>query len=404
MQAQRRIALAIGIVAAAVVAAGALLAFAGWRDAKTSDEPPRRSGPPALVDAGGAPTLWLLTRHVERRGSGWRTHFELHGHDAVTTERRWSRRLLTLHERDHNAAAHLLGRAGDVVWAFVHDQPVALAAADGRVLATGAKLAETNPGLAPMWPRARRSFVFDGGALVVTTADALHWRIDPATWRAASYRPEDDDAFAAARFRAAQWNGAWRTEEFVTRQVTQPDGRWVGLFGEREAADAADDPSGTHHAEPERVFREGTATRRTLYVASVGTARSGNQARPRVQSLRAAGGGAVYLDGGFLKRPGRREAVLPASDGGALVLHKSRLDDAGTLVLTRLDAQLQPRWSRALPIAELGHRWELPGRLLLFGSAVRHDGTRQHVDEALVAVDLGDGGLRHWRVGGDRGE
>lgn len=404
MQAKRRVALVIGIGAAAVVAIGALLAFAGWLGARTGDQPTHRSGPPALVDAGGTPTLWLLTRHVQRRSSGWRTHFDLHGHDPVTTERRWSRRLLTLHDRDHNAAAHLLGRAGDVVWAFVHDQPVALAAADGRVLATGAKLAETNPGLAPMWPRARRSFAFDGGALVVTTADALHWRIDPATWRATSYGPEDDDAFAAARFRAAQWNGAWRTEDFVTRQVTQPDGRWVGLFAEREAADAADDPSGDHYAEPERVFREGTATRRTLYVASVSTARSGNGTRPRVQSLRAAGGGAAYLDGGFLKRPGRREAVLPASDGGAIVVHKSRLDDDGTLVLTRLDAQLQPRWTHALPIAEIGHRWELPGRLLLFGSIVRNDGTHRRLDELLVSVDLDDGSVRRRRVGDERGE
>jgi hypothetical protein len=56
-------------------------------------------------------------------------------------------------------------------------------------------------------------------------------------------------------------------------------------------------------------------------------------------------------------------------------------------------------WRVALPFAELTHRWEWPGHLLLYGSAPTGDAnTPRGHHESLVAVDLRTGALRGWNV------
>ena len=85
-------------------------------------------------------------------------HFDLHGHDARTTERLWTKRLLSVKDKEggHNAQGRILGRDGEVVWLFLHNQPVALAARDGSVLADGPALEQRNPALPRRAPERAR--------------------------------------------------------------------------------------------------------------------------------------------------------------------------------------------------------------------------------------------------------
>lgn len=402
----------VGVLAVALAAAIALVVAWPSSPSKGDLGPPRRSGPPALVGSPSlAPMLWLLTRREERvsrwqavDGERTRVHFDLHAHDPRTAERRWSRRLLTVPSGGHGATARLLGLERDVVWVFLRNQLVALSARDGSVLATSINLTEASPGLAPMWPSANRSFTFDG-AMIVTTADALHWRIEPHTWRATAYRPENDENFRRAQFMSADWNGTYRTGDFLTRQLTDHEGRWIGLFSDREAADAVNDGFGDHHKNPERVTNEGATARRSFRVATVGKTKAFSEGRhDRLMALAPAGDGATYLQGGLLKEPGVRAAMQPGADGGAIVIHRDRIDDAGRLQLTRVLPTLRQRWTVALPIGELHARWELAGSLLLFGSAAAGTPGAREQQEFVVAVDLEQGTAKRFAVERERAE
>lgn len=402
----KRRAAGLAVLLATAIAAAA----AWWLLAERGDlRPPRRSGPPALVSWGGPTVLWLLTRQEEHRHSGrgshslW--HFDLHGHDVQSTRRLWSRRLLTVRDTQggREATGRILGQQGPVVWLFLHDQPVALSHVDGSVQGGAHSIVERNPGLQPMWPADSRSFAFDR-QLIVSTADALHWRVDSQTFAATAYQPDDAERFERVRFMASGWNGSYQTVDFTTRHLRDLEGRWVGLFSDREATDAADDGFGEHFKSPDQVLDEGAAARRRFRVATVGKTRAFSEGRhDRLMSLPAAPDSPVFLQGRLLRASQSRDALAPGADGGAMVLHRSRIDDAGLLSLTRVDPLLKPRWTQVLPIAELHNRWELGDRLLLLGSVSRDDGRARQAHELLLSVDLQNGILQHFDIESARG-
>ena len=382
------------LVVAALIGA-LLLAIVAWPSVEVQQV--EVQGGAALVQGAGPPSVWVLTRHREvptGLGAGFgeaRLVFTLHGHDSLSTERQWSRRLLVLPDRAGALpTARLLGQQSTLVWAFVHDRPVRLSVSDGTVMGTDLDIAERNPGLRSIWPREARSFVFDG-SLVVTTADALHWRIDPVSLAATAYQPVDRDAFDRARFMATQWSGRYRTEEFGVRHLRTLDGRWVGLYTEREAADAADDGFGSHFTQPDGVVDDGAQARRQLWLARLGRTRAFSEGtHERLEQLTPVGDGSLYLQGRLLRQPGESTAFSPGADGGGLILHRSRL--GGPLVLTRIGADLAPRWSRELPIHELGQRWHLQEHVVLMGSAPGDDG--RATQDWIVSLDLANGRLR----------
>lgn len=374
--------------------------------------PPRRVGPIGWVQLPNSePMLWVLTQRDEQLGSWARrgapsptiTHFDLHAHDPLTAERRWTRRLLTVRD-GRPAPARFLGMEGSTVWLFLRDQPVALAANDGSVQGTAIDITAANPGLAPLWPTTARSFVFHQG-LIVTTAEALRWRVDPKTWRAAAIQVPNDEAFRRSWFMSTEWNGLFRTEQFLTRQMITPDDRWVGLYSAREAAAAAQDTFGNYFKDPDSVLDEGPGARRTLWLASIGKTRAAAGGNDRLQKLAPVSGSAAFLQGGLVKRPGERAAFQPGADGGAIVIHRAGSEGAGAdpLVMTRIQPDLQPRWRKPLPIAEIHSRWQMTDRLVFFGSrAVKAADGAARTDETLVSVELDSGNLRAWTIGAER--
>jgi hypothetical protein len=387
--------------------------------------PPQRHGPIAVVQHAGEPRLWVLTKQEERRqvtvGVGRystgsvRTdtfyHFDVHVYDTRSAQPAWRRRLLTIGDREaartnattsrvvgHSARARILGQDRDAVWLFVHDQPLAVAAIDATPRIGREGLEQRNPQLKALIPAELGFFAFDGG-LVVITADGRRVVLRGPEHTAAPYTPASEDQFRRLRFMADQWHGDHRADDFVTRQTTH-EGSWLGLFSEREAADASDDGFGDKLKNPARTFNEGSHARRALWSARIGRTRTFTEgAHDRLTDLSRRPDTPDFLQGGFLVRAGTMQALALDDPRGLLVLHRTRLDSQGRVALSRLGPSLAEVWRVTLPFAELTHRWEWPGHLLLYGSAPTGgaDGPRGH-HEYLVAVELRNGGLRGWNV------
>ena len=102
----------------------------------------------------------------------------------------WARRLRSVgsNEGGHGAQARILGQQGKVVWLFVHDQPVAVSAADGAVLATREQIEQRNPALRTLVPTELTYYTFDRG-LVFIAADGRRYRVEAPGYVATPYVP-----------------------------------------------------------------------------------------------------------------------------------------------------------------------------------------------------------------------
>jgi len=201
------------------------------------------------------------------------------------------------------------------------------------------------------------------------------------------------------RFMATQWNGGYQTKEFMVRQGML-DGRWIGLHTVDEAADAGDDGYGDKFKDPTRVKDDGDAARRALWTATIAKTRAFSEGRhdrlTEVKRLPEAT--AEYLQGGFLIKAGTRMPLTLAAPPGAVILHRTRIDAAGRVALTRIDARFTPQWNVTLPLGELTNRWEFPERLLLYGSVDTPESDTIRSREFIVAIDLRDGRMQSWNV------
>ena len=399
---------------------------------RSTFEPPQRSGPPALVQSEGRNALWIASVQEEERsrrvGTGtlarWTadfyTHLRIEAHDPASAQREWLKTLEVVKDEDggHGAQVRILGQQGDVVWVWLHDEPMALSARDGAPIADLARLQQANPELAGLFPRELEYYTWLG-ELVVTLADGRHVRIEPKAFRADPYGVDDDAQFRSANYMTGTWNGGFRTSDFGVRHGLV-DGRWIGLLSDREAEDGKDDTWGDHFADAAEIEDEGATARRTFRVATSGRTREFSEgSHERIVTLDAIAGSGHWLQGVMLKatappgtpaftlrgrqwKPTVRPPLVLSNPGGVLVLHRTRLDAQGRLALTRLDDTFRARWTTVLPFDELLNRWELPGRLVLYGS--RDEATPGMSDrkETLVALDLADGSWRGWRVEDER--
>ena len=245
-------------------------------------DPPERSGPIGLVDAGSGKQAWLATIQEEERsrnvGGGSRSvgkwvteshyHLRLQAHDPATARRLWLKELKVLRDKDggRNAQLRILGQQGDVVWVWVHDQVLALSARDGSMVADRATLERVNPGLKGLVPDELKFHTFIG-ALVVTLADARRMRIEVPGFRATAYQVADERQFSHAVSLGTTWNGGHDTQEFGVRHGRFGED-WIGLLSEREARDAEDDTSGDNYADSADIDDERDMARRTFWRAA----------------------------------------------------------------------------------------------------------------------------------------
>ncbi len=411
---------AIGFHRRAVALAGAISLLGVCSGcSKSSFRPAEREGPPALVKEGGEPRFWLLQKQEEQRTrylrSGrwtgkWITeiyyHFDLQAHDPVTTDRLWKNCLLTVKDDagGHNAQARLLGQEGEVVWLFLNDRPVAVSSKDATRLADRKTIEERNPDLRDLIPKDLDFYAYDGGVVIVA-ADGRRFRVRASDFAAEPYTPPSDDHFRQVQFMATRWNGGYHTKDFLVRQA-MPDGRWLGFFTEKEAAQAGNDEWGDHIRKPETVPEDNAPTRRTFWSARIGKTKEFTEGRhDRLFDVTRMPGAPEFLNAGLLIREGTREALRVENPPGFLVVHRTRLDEEGRLALARLDDNLKTQWSATLPFHDLRNRYEAPGRLLLYGIVQQTVKGVTGSSEHLVALDLSNGKMQSWNVPAEkRGE
>ncbi len=385
---------------------------------KMLSRPPERVGPPALVMQDSEPRLWLLVKQEEDRvlsvGGGRRNagttiiealyHFDLQAHDTRTAERLWKTRLLTLKDKEggHTAEARLLGQDGNVVWLYLNSQAVAVSSKDGSKLGDGKLIEERNQVLRGLIPKELKFYAFDNG-LVITAADSRRYKVRVPDYSAEPYQPTDEEQFTRLQFMSTTWNGGYHTNDFLVRQATFGGG-WLGLYTEKEAADAGNDEFGRKLENPATVILESSGVRRTFWRARIGQTREFTEgSHDRLFDLRRVADSPDFLDGGFLVRQGTRQPLALEDPAGLLVLHRTRVDEAGRAALTRLDQDLHEKWTSKMPFIDLQNRIEFSDRLLMYGLV---QVTQQGVtgsQECIAALDLRDGGTQVWNVTLDRG-
>jgi hypothetical protein len=377
-------------------------------------EPARRLGPPSLVVHQDEPRLWLMTKQEEQftrtlgrlgRHSS-RTyvretqhHIELQCHDSHTTDRLWKRRLLTLKQNEggNSSEARILGQDGAVVWLFVHNQPVAVSAADGSPLAEREQIEERNTSLQGVMPKELKFYAFDDG-LIITAADSRRYKVRAPDFAAEPYKPVSEESFSRIQSMSSTWNGSYHTADFITRSTTLA-GRWIGLFTEREAQDAGNDSFGDRFKDSATVLNEGARARRTFWTARIGKTKEFTEgSHDRLFDVAQIPGAPDYLAAGFLIRAGTKQPLMLQEPEGLLLLHRTRVDADGRLALTRLDAGLQPQWTAPLPMNDLGNRNELPDRLLMYGSVQLTANGITQWQEFIVSTALRNGRTNAWNV------
>lgn len=405
-----------------------LLALGGC--SRSSFEPRELRGAPLMVADAGRPQLWVLSKQEERRevalGSGRRIggtrtdtffHFRVQAFDPVAARPLWERTVLTLGDTEaRGSSSRIIGSAADgrllghrdgLVWLLVDGKPLALALEDGAVAADAAAIERRNPALAGLLPVEARFYGFDHG-LVFSSADGRQFVIRDRALRAEPYRA----AAPAPPAPLLKTNGspvvvplrrAFGREP--ARQV-RLDGRWLGLFSEKEAMDAGNDVAGDHLRWPYTVLDEGSLARRGFWRADIVRAERFGESFERLGALVPVGGAPVFLNGRFLENLATGQPLVLEDPASVLVWHRTRIDRDGRLALARVGTDLRPLWTAELPLSESGTAnpvrfWVLPDRVLAMGNLETHldgvDGRAPH----LVSVALGDGAWRAWdMVGG----
>lgn len=388
-------------------------------------ETPEVQGPAAMVDDGGQPRLWVLSKQEEVRQVGvggggtrssirWRSdtffHFDVRAYDPVAAAPLWTKRLLTIGDPEaagtapsrvigSSVDARLLGQDGALVWLLIGDAPFAVSAADGSVVVDAAAIERINPALAGLLPSEAKHYGFDRG-LVLMAADARQFVIRGPAHEAVAYTPPPPPAPPEGRLQANGTREIVPTLPFgdVPARQVMLQGQWLGLYSEKEAADAGNDEWGKNLRWPYGVFNEGPLARRGFWRAKIVAAQRFDDRFERLTELTPVAGAPTFLNGRFAKDPEGAARVLD-DPAGVLVWHRTRIDDAGRLALTRLGADLAPVWSTELPLSEADTarrvaNWHVPGHLVVMGVQQIEEAGVTRSDPYLVSIDLATGATR----------
>ncbi len=387
---------------------------------------PEPQGPAAMVEDAGKPRLWILSKQEEQRqvavgGGGrssslrWRTdtffHFNLQAYDPVTTQRLWTQRVFTFGDPEAGGtqpsrvigsaeSGRMLGQEGAVVWLLIGDAPYAVNASDGKLVLDPAKLQEINPELKGLLPSEGKHYGFDRG-LVLMSADARQFVVRGTGFKAAEYTPPPPPEAEQGPLRA---NGNREMVpmrsfgESPARQATL-GGQWLGLYSQKEMLDASSDDWGGHLRWPYTVIDEGRLARRSFWRAKIATVQRWEDKFERLSELTPVAGGPTFLKGRFITDGHPDRALLLENPQGLLVLHSTRMDDAGRLALARIDANMKTPWRTELPLSETDavrsiRQWRLPGHLVIVGELQSESNGVTSREPYLVSVDLATGAMQ----------
>lgn len=403
------------------------------------DDGPFLEGAPVRASVDGQDGVFVLT-------SMWRTQYNSQGRftgsvrkstvqyldlwrfDPATGTPVWRRRL----QRDPKGARtgfRVLGVAGGKLW-YVARTLRAASLADGQTVFDTSALFERAPALRTTFPSRESQLRLDTLGLHLQGADGRGWRIDPASLAVTEERARGpwEDAYAA-QFQGRDPEAEARVGLVLPAVVypSSPNGyrmanawlgeRWVGITTD-EHGDSLREPN---PQQPARQRIDGYAThedavsdyyfpevRTRLWGARVDGTR---EVERRLRGLAPLPASESFLQGGFLhdasKLAGasRPTPLRLANPAGLLVLARTRLDEADTLVLARVDVtDGATRWRRPLPLSIINGVMPGDRHLVLHGKRYRPSPGGQTGDpasaanEVLVFVDLGSGDVRHWML------
>ena len=409
---------------------GALLLglLAGCKN--TFHDEPELQGYIGQVKSGDDTRLWVLHKQREVRTVGvggrgrnstayWRKdtyfHFEVQAFDPATARPAWLQRVASFSDPElqpmqrkpsrvvgSSMTGRLLGQDGDLVWLLVGNQAYALDAANGEVVHDAGAIEKRHPQLAGLLPSEDRLLGFDQG-LVVTLADARRVRLRGRGLELEDYVPRPSTA-AAPELKPNGMPRIVPTRPMVpmVRHVPRGEDEWLALFTDKEAADAANDGFGDHARYPYSIDDEGLLARRSFWRVRLAPMQRFEETYLHIAAVEPVPESPALLRGRFVRDPAT-DAALDPGDGDLLVWHRTRIDDAGRLALSRLGADLGTRWQVELPLTDGGTdlpvlTWRIGGHLLAQG--YRQD-TRDEVRSRvphLVSVRLDDGSLSAWNL------
>ncbi|WP_162782070.1 PA2928 family protein [Arenimonas caeni] len=410
----------------ALVLAGLLLA--GCND--TVHDELQVQGPIGLVQAGDQQQLWVLHKqrmeHTVRfggrgRGNSFYTrrdtyfHFDVQAFDPATVRPVWQQRVVTYSDPElkpgqrtpsrivgSTVSGRLLGQDADLVWLLVAHLPYALDAATGEIVHDAASIERARPELAGLLPSEARFWGFDEG-LVTTLADGRRIRLTGRGLELADYAPRQR-AIEPVPMRP---DGTLRIVPArptvpIVRHVPRGANEWLGLYTDKEAADAASDDTGEHARYPYSIADEGPMARRSFRHVRLAPATRWDETFLQVAAVEPVPGSPVLLRGRFV-RDAATDAALDPGNGDLLAWHRTRIDDAGRLALSRLGPDLQPRWQLELPFTDGGGElqvltWRIGQQLVVHGQAQTTQVDARLRVPHLVSVSLDEGRFAAWNL------
>jgi hypothetical protein len=353
----------------------------------------------------------------------WRTdtffHFQVQAFDPIAAKPLWQKRLITFGDPDAKGTepsrvigsaveARLLGQDGALVWLLIGDAPFAVNAADGGIVADGDKLQQANPELKGLLPSEAKHYGFDRG-LVLMTADARQFVVRGPELKAVAWTPPAPPAEPEGPLQANGMHAlvpSMPLGEVHARQVTL-DGQWLGLYSEKEAAEAGNDDWGRNLRYPYQVLDEGSLARRTFWRAKIVNAQRFDDKFQRLSELTPIAGAPVFLKGRFQTAGFSGQPLVLNEPASVLVWHSTRIDDAGRMALARLGADLKPLWDTELPLSETdvvrrNSTWQLSGYFVVVGELQSENaGVTSRVPQ-LVSIDLKSGQIRSAELTGEQ--
>jgi hypothetical protein len=386
---------AIMILLAIVLGLGALF-YLGMYNSGLTDA--RILGSTVYVPDADAGTVYLLTgqwkttfttgRYVSNRVYTTDLLVDLWAIRAKDAKPLWRRRVQK-ENRGAMDARRVLGVDGDTVWLYLSGHLVAASRKTGDIVAAKGQVESLNPELKGVMPIEEQFYDFDSHGLRVTAADGRKWRIAGDTFEA---RPDEVYAEAGTAIPPAHFVAAYLSV-FQAQSLEIP-GWWLGLLTDEEATQFQERQwaDGMESSERRRLWR----AKETVEVTDFGT-------RTKYADYQVLPASPEFLAGGLFKEAiegVNTEPMWFRDPDSVLVLHRERLDDTGTLRLTRVAGpEGSVVWDAALPLTLVQTATRGDDKLILFGIQYFGEKPGEHLDpnrdglERLVIVDVATGAV-----------